>query len=151
MMLLSRNCAQRSTILITNYRCSCIQIMHSNRGCLTVDLSAIAHNWRVIAEHVGVDVLCGAVVKANAYGLGILPVATSLLAAGCRHFFVANLAEAIELRSIIGRSPTVYVLLGFAGGEECQFVEYDLVPIITSLAMFERWLVFVEGRDIDSA
>ena len=116
--------------------------MYSNRASLTVDLSAITHNWQVITEHAGADVLCGVVVKANAYGLGVSPVATALSHVGCRHFFVAHIIEGIELRSLLGANVSIYVLLGFADGEEPLCAKYDLIPIISSVAMFERWLEF---------
>lgn len=122
----------------------------SNKGLLTIDLAAIAHNWKVISQYLDGDTSCGAVVKANAYGLGALPVATSLYDAGCRQFFVANVHEAIELRSSLGVLPTIYVLLGFADGEERLCVTHDLVPVLTSLAMFERWLVFVNAHYISA-
>lgn len=117
----------------------------ANKGLLTIDLSAIAHNWKVISQYLDDDTSCGAVVKANAYGLGVLPVASSLYDAGCRQFFVANVSEAIALRSSLGALPTIYVLLGFADGEEGLCVAHDLVPVLTSLLMFERWLVFAKA------
>lgn len=116
----------------------------TNKGVLTIDLAAIAHNWKAISCSLGENTSCGAVVKANAYGLGALPVASSLYDAGCRQFFVANVPEAIALRSSLGVLPTIYVLLGFADGEEGLCLTHDLVPILTSLVMFERWLVFVK-------
>lgn len=122
----------------------------ANKGLLTIDLAAIAHNWTVISQYLDDDTSCGAVVKANAYGLGVLPVASSLYNAGCRQFFVANVSEAIVLRSSLGVLPTIYVLLGFADGEERLCVVHDLVPVLTSLAMFERWLVFVNAHDVSA-
>lgn len=123
----------------------------TNKGVLTIDLAAIAHNWKVISYSLGENTSCGAVVKANAYGLGALPVASSLYDAGCRQFFVANVSEAIALRSSLGVLPTIYVLLGFADGEESLCLAHDLVPILTSLVMFERWLAFAKAHDGASA
>jgi alanine racemase len=62
-------------------------------GVLTIDLSALRGNWRLLAERAA-PAVCGAVVKANAYGLGAAEVAAALYHEGCRHFFVANLTEA---------------------------------------------------------
>jgi alanine racemase len=70
-------------------------------GTLTIDLSAIAANWQALA-HQALTVECGAVVKANAYGMGIEPVTATLAKAGCKTFFVADLAEARQVR---GRAP----------------------------------------------
>jgi alanine racemase len=60
-------------------------------GVLTIDLGAIAANWKKLAS-MTVPVECAAVVKADAYGCGLEPVARKLLQAGCRTFFVADLA-----------------------------------------------------------
>src|SRR6186997_114367 len=61
---------------------------------LEVDLAAVVANWRLLCTMNPNGAVAG-VVKADAYGLGALPVARALHAAGCRHFFVAMLDEAI--------------------------------------------------------
>ena len=70
----------------------------STGGTLTVNLSAIDLNWRTLARMI-VPGECAAVVKANAYGLGLEPVTTTLANAGCKTFFVADLAEARRVRA----------------------------------------------------
>ena len=55
---------------------------------------------------------CAAVVKANAYGLGLEQVGAKLASAGCKAFFVADLAEARRLRPR-AREAAIYVLNGF--------------------------------------
>src|SRR5580693_2268274 len=67
-------------------------------GTLIIDLAAIAANWRVLA-HQALTVECAAVVKANAYGLGLEQVTATLAKAGCKTFFVADLAEARRVRA----------------------------------------------------
>ena len=59
-----------------------------------------------------------AVVKADAYGLGAARVGPALRDAGCRHFFVAHLAEGMALRAALGPGPTIAVLNGFAPGAD---------------------------------
>ncbi|MGA7656761.1 MAG: alanine racemase, partial [Methylocella sp.] len=49
---------------------------------LTVDLEAIVANWQTLQMVCG-DAECGAVVKADAYGLGLNPVVKALYEAGC--------------------------------------------------------------------
>src|SRR5271166_6519154 len=66
---------------------------------VTVDLDAIAANWRMLGARHGAPT--AAVVKADGYGLGAVPIATRLYAEGCRHFFVAHLNEALALRPAI--------------------------------------------------
>jgi alanine racemase len=70
------------------------------------------------------------VVKANAYGLGAVPVARALSAAGCRHFFVAHLSEGMALRAALGAGPMIAVLDGFTPGAD---ENAGLVPVLNSL------------------
>ncbi|WEX87586.1 alanine racemase [Sinorhizobium garamanticum] len=107
----------------------------SNR--LTIDLAALADNWRAMNERSGAA-RAAAVLKADAYGLGIAQAAPALYAAGARDFFVANAEEGAELRPLVpdGR---IYILAGMWPGNEELFFDNDLVPIINSeeqLAVF---------------
>ena len=61
-----------------------------------VDLSAIKHNVSLLKERAGVNLL--AVVKADAYGHGLVPVAKAAVDAGASMLGVALLEEAIALR-----------------------------------------------------
>ena len=63
---------------------------------LVIDLAAVRANWRRLGEHaVGAQV--AAMVKADAYGLGAIPVAQALATEGCIEFFVAEVSEGIDL------------------------------------------------------
>src|SRR5262245_4464537 len=68
-------------------------------GLLTIDLAAIEANWRRLAS-MTVPVDCAAVVKADAYGCGLSQVTAKLCKAGCKTFFVADLAEGRIVRAI---------------------------------------------------
>lgn len=68
--------------------------MYSN--WVEVDLSALSHNVRLICEMTGVEVM--AIIKANGYGHGAIPVARSAVKAGATWCGVARIEEAIELR-----------------------------------------------------
>jgi len=96
---------------------------------LHIDLTAIAANWRALAERASPGAVAG-VVKANAYGLGAAQVAPVLYAAGCRHFFVAHLAEGFALREALGSGPMIAVLDGFAPGDDGKAA---LVPVLNGL------------------
>ena len=96
---------------------------------LHIDLAAIVENWRLLAARATPGAVAG-VVKANAYGLGADKVAPALRAAGCRHFFVAHLAEGIALRETLGSGPMIAVLNGFAPGADGDAA---LVPVLNSL------------------
>src|SRR6202521_3671999 len=80
-------------------------------GVLTVDLDAIVANWRKL-EKAAVPAEGAAVIKADAYGCGVDPVARALAAAGCKTFFVATVDEARAARAA-APSAVIYVLDGF--------------------------------------
>ncbi|MCS6931593.1 MAG: alanine racemase [Acetobacteraceae bacterium] len=104
-------------------------------GLLSVDLSAVVANWRLLRErHQGGEV--AAVVKADAYGLGAAPVGRALRDAGCRTFFVAHLAEGMALRQALGHGPAIVVLNGFRPGAD---EDAALWPALNSLADVEAW------------
>ena len=65
------------------------QVPPSATGVITIDLAQIRANWRTLAKRVA-PAGCGAVVKADAYGLGAARVIPALYEAGCRSFFVAT-------------------------------------------------------------
>lgn len=112
-------------------------------GVLTIDLAAIAANWSYLNHHIGDDCCCAAVVKANAYGLGIAPVAQCLWNAGCRVFFVATTEEAKELRECLAHEYQIIVLGGLAhdNSDTCSDIwsRYQLVPMLFSVEDIERW------------
>ena len=80
----------------------------------TIDLDAIAENWRRLRS-LGGPAECGAVLKADAYGLGAAPVGRALFAAGARSFFVAHLEEGIALRAALTNSRRLSRLAGEVG------------------------------------
>ena len=104
---------------------------------LTVDLNALQANYRILDEASG-SATCGAVVKANAYGLGIGPVARALHRAGCRHFFVAHLGEGEALRALLD-DVEIQVLHGANAGTEDRFREHRLIPVLNRLAQVDAW------------
>jgi alanine racemase len=115
-----------------------------NHLSVTIDLEALAGNWQFLQRRVGLHRECGAVVKANAYGLGMIEVATKLAQAGCRSFFVANVDEGIALRSVLDESlAAIYVLQGVHGGAENECMEFGLRPVLISLEMIRRWETFI--------
>jgi len=104
---------------------------------LEVDLAAIVANWRKLGSiHRGGAV--AAVVKADGYGLGAARVAPALLAAGCRHFFVAHLQEALAIRALLPGA-MLAVLNGLPAGDEALFAAYGIDPVLGSLDEIGRW------------
>ena len=73
------------------------------RRCCRIDLARrSSRNWRDLRARAMPAAPWRGVVKADGYGLGAAPVARALRAAGCRHFFVAHLAEGLALRAALG-------------------------------------------------
>lgn len=105
---------------------------------LTINLDAITANYRHLQQQLRSGARCTAVVKANAYGLGVAPVAKALFAAGCRHFFVAHLQEGIELRSVLKDAP-IYVFHGIAPGTEATFLDHHLTPVLNDAGQIDLW------------
>jgi alanine racemase len=105
---------------------------------LTVDLDAVAANYRTLCAMVEGGA-CAAVVKANAYGLGAVPVAKRLIREGCGVFFVATLDEALGLRTAVGKEPRIFILNGIASGGEACAAEAHLTPVLNTARSLERW------------
>lgn len=104
---------------------------------LRVDLSAVTANYLQLKSRLeGAE--CGAVVKADAYGLGMSRIAGALAGAGCTHFFVATLEEGIALREVL-YNEEIFVFHGIGPGEAGKFLSYSLAPVINDLAQLERW------------
>jgi alanine racemase len=104
---------------------------------LTVDLGALAENWRRLAAR-SAPAQCGAVVKANAYGLGIEQCAPALWAAGARLFFVAHLEEGIALRAVLPGAE-IFILHGPFPGTEADFRAHRLTPVLNDFGQLEGW------------
>jgi alanine racemase len=110
-------------------------------GVLTIDLVAIEANWKRLAS-MTVPAECAAVVKADGYGCGIDVVTRQLLAAGCRTFFVADIAEGRRVRAIAPQA-TIYVLSGIFPNTPPALAEARLRPVINSLTELAEWDAFV--------
>lgn len=103
---------------------------------LSIDLSAIAENWRTFDSLTTAKT--AAVVKANAYGTGMVEAARALERVGCGVFFVATPTEGAVLREALP-GPPIYVLVGLIGGSERDYCEYDLIPVLNDLEQIGRW------------
>ncbi len=104
---------------------------------LTVDLDAITINFKLLKGRLH-GARCAAVVKANAYGLGAVPVVKALLGAGCDEFFVATLDEGIALREHFPE-PQIGIFNGIMAGAETACAHHRLIPAVNSLDQLARW------------
>tara|TARA_R110002020_G_scaffold399971_1_gene610044 strand:- start:252114 stop:253271 length:1158 start_codon:yes stop_codon:yes gene_type:complete len=107
-------------------------------GILSIDLSAVTANYRLVQKKAS-SARVGAVVKADAYGLGARTIAPVLADAGCRDFFVAHLAEAMELVSCLSGSARLYVLNGLAPGMESLCADARIFPVLNTLEQARDW------------
>ena len=115
-------------------------------GRITIDLGALADNWRKLADRAS-PARCAAVVKANAYGTGLDRAAPALWAAGARIFFVAHLGEGFAARRLLPDEAEIYVLNGLeAGADPAEYAEHHLKPVIGSEAELERWSALARTR-----
>ena len=114
-------------------------------GVLTIDLAAVESNWKRLAS-LTVPVECAAVVKADGYGCGLEPVARTLYRAGCRTFFVADVAEGRRARAV-APDATIYVLNGVMPGSAQAFAADDLRPVINSTTELAEWDAFVATKN----
>lgn len=106
-------------------------------GYLTIDLAALVANWRLMAARAA-PAECAAVVKADAYGLGIEPVVGALSEAGARTFFVALFDEAKRVCAVAPQA-VVYVLNGLPKGAADLFVQHGIRPVLGSPEEVAEW------------
>lgn len=114
------------------------------RATLTIDLDAITANWRALAAMGGAE--AGAVVKADAYGLGVARVAAALAAAGARSFFVALAEEGAELRRALGDGPAIFVFSGHMDGDSGAIRDAALIPLLNAPEQARRHRAALAGH-----
>jgi alanine racemase len=114
---------------------------------IEVDLDQIAQNYRLIAEHVA-PARVMPILKANAYGHGLVAVAKQLEQVGAPQLGVAYLEEGLRLRQHAVRTP-VLVMGGIVGSQLPRFIENDLTITASSvdkLAAIEECAVWLGRR-----
>lgn len=121
---------------------------------LTIDLDALKANWQTLAARAR-PAECGAVVKADAYGIGIEEAVPALERAGCRTFFVAHLAEGVRARKALwlargaGDDSRIFLLHGLQPGAMIHpdLLRYRLGPVLGSMPEIEAWCSAVPDLD----
>ena len=123
----------------------------ADRGILTVNLDALADNYRRLCREAPGSEVAG-VVKANGYGLGAREVAACLRTAGCRSFFVAHLQEALTLRGSLDDA-RIFVLHGLADGMEKDIADAGLIPVLNQPGELHRYaaLALTRGQRLPAA
>ena len=116
------------------------------QATLTIDLNAIVENWRALDALSGAQVETGAVIKADAYGLGAATVGPALAAAGVTSFFVAQAEEAVALRAALGPEPVIYNFSGLMPGDGEAVVEHGMVPVLNSATQVKTFAKDFKGK-----
>lgn len=113
---------------------------------LSIDLDAIAANWRALDRMSDPTTQTAAVVKADAYGLGSKRVVRALAEAGARRFFVAVAEEAAAVRQALGPGPQINILSGHMAGDTQLIHDLDLTPMLNSIDQITRHLEALPGH-----
>ncbi|MDE0061921.1 MAG: alanine racemase [Gammaproteobacteria bacterium] len=111
---------------------------------LRVNRDALAANY--LRYRTAVAGACGAVVKADGYGLGAEETAAVFERLGCRHFFVATAAEGLALRKVLQNS-VIYVLDGVVPETARPLAGAGLVPVVNHERQLAAWAPF-RDRDV---
>lgn len=115
-------------------------------GTLTIDLDALAANWRALDAASAATVETAATVKADGYGLGIGAVARTLARAGARRFFVAVAEEGAAIRQALGPGPLVHVYSGHMPGDTDMIADLQLIPMLNSIEQMTRHFEALPGH-----
>ncbi len=113
---------------------------------LTIDLDAVAANWRALDGNSAPDVETAAVVKADSYGLGAAKVGKALADAGVRSFFTALTEEAVLVRRAVGQAAEIFVFSGHMAGDAAQIREHGLIPLLNSPEQVQRHFAALPGH-----
>lgn len=113
---------------------------------LSIDLDALAANWRWFGRTSGVD--AGAAVKADGYGLGAMATVSRLRNEGCRTFYVATWAEAEALRPML-QDVSIRVLHGVDSADMSAALQCEAIPVLNSPAQLALWREQGSGRPCD--
>src|SRR5690348_5498390 len=116
----------------------------SGSNSVDIRLNAVVENYRLCQRLSGTTV--GAVVKADGYGLGAIPIARTIRErAHCDTFFVARLEEGVALRHALP-NVRIFVLDGCPGDTASALIVHNLTPILNSLQQIEAWRAAARAR-----
>ncbi len=119
----------------------------SSGALLTIDLDAIAENWRRLRARLRAGAQCAGVVKADGYGCGAVKVAKRLHAEGCRVFFVARTDEGFALKPHLPDAE-VCVLDGLVPSLANDYAAAGLVPVLNDPAQVEAWTSYCVANEL---
>ena len=123
-----------------------MQDITNESGKLSINLKALADNYRTFQSITPNHCDVAGVIKANAYGLGATEVFKTLKALNCPQFFVATLDEALTLRKNDSDTP-IAVLGGLFSGAEDAYMQSNIVPVLNSPFEIEKWAEMAKRSD----
>ena len=119
-----------------------MQYSHSK---LIVNLKNIKNNLNIIKK-ICKKTICP-VIKANAYGLGDIPIAKFLVRNKCKDYWVANIIEALKIKKSISNI-NIYVANGLNKNEEEVFFKNKFIPVLNTYEQFKKWINFLNKKKI---
>ena len=119
-----------------------MQYSHSK---IIVNLSNIKNNLNIIKKFSN-TIICP-VIKANAYGLGDIPIAKFLIKNKCKDFWVANIIEALKIKKNIPNI-NIYVANGLNKNEEKIFLKNKFIPVLNTYEQFKKWTNFLNKKKV---
>jgi alanine racemase len=112
--------------------------MKSHRAVAYIDLKVLEENYRTIKSRLSADVKILCVVKADAYGHGMVQVAGKLASIGADYLGVATISEGMQLRSHNINIP-VLVMSGIMPWEDVQQAfDNDLTLVVHNMDMLKK-------------
>ena len=126
-----------------------IKIGHAG-AILSIDLKAISKNYKLLKSLITTSCECSAVVKSDAYGLGLAGIAKELAEAGCNSFFVAQIEEGVKLREILSPEffgARIYLLNGLPSCTKGELETHRLIPVLNSLEEIATWSDYAKCKN----
>ena len=119
-----------------------MQYSHSK---VIVNLSNIKNNLNIIKKFSN-TIICP-VIKANAYGLGDIPIAKFLIKNKCKDFWVANIIEALKIKKTVPNI-NIYVANGLNKNEDKIFLKNKFIPVLNTYEQFKKWTNFLNKKKV---
>lgn len=114
-------------------------------GRFIIDLGALKRAWRALARAAApADV--GAIVSADACGLGAAHAAAALESTGCRYFFTGMAGEALALKPVLSPRAQLYVLNPLIPSDEAVCAGAGIMPVFRSADQARRWTSRIGGK-----
>ena len=106
---------------------------------LHISLSNLQSNIQFFQRIIKKNTELSAVVKSDAYGLGIAKIVPEIERNGVRSFFTANISEAIKVREF-SRNSEIFTLNGFDFLKANLYLDYNVTPIINSVLEAQKFI-----------